>query len=265
MSENILSCPVCGNILLNKDRTFRCTNGHSFDEAREGYLNLLLSNRHKSRHPGDSPESCTARHSFLSAGYYEPLADAVSSLISSGTVLDACCGEGYYTGRFSKGNRTVYGFDISKDMIRLAAKKNKNAKFIVAGLNNIPVMTESIDTVTHLFAPMNDAEFSRILKKDGRLIDVIPGKDHLMGLKKVLYDEPYRNPVNPIESDRLHQSYEQIIRYDITVEGENIENLFLMTPYAYKTSQKSAEKIREIKTLETTVEFVIRVFDKKFS
>ena len=147
-------------------------------------------------------------------------------------------------------------------MIRLASKLSETVEFFVAGLNKIPVRTDSVDTLTHLFAPMNDEEFSRILKKDGILIDVIPGKDHLMGLKSVLYDTPYQNPVAPLESDKFVQLHEKILKYSICVENEDILNLFHMTPYAYKTALTGEEKLSGIKSLETTVEFVIRIYKK---
>lgn len=261
---SILLCPVCGEKLDTNGKTCLCKNSHSFDRAKEGYLNLLLSHQHKSKNPGDSPESCKARHAFLSTGYYEEFANKISSLISGKTVLDACCGEGYYTSKMTKENREVYGFDIAKDMIRFASKTEKRVEFFVAGLNKIPVETESVDTLTHLFAPMNDGEFSRILKNDGILIDVIPGKEHLMGLKSVLYQEPYRNLVEPLKSDKFTKVHEEILKYTITVQGEDILNLFRMTPYAYKTAISGEEKLSGLHTLETAVEFVIRIYKKVY-
>lgn len=259
---SILSCPVCGEKLNTNEKQCICNNGHSFDRAKEGYLNLLLSHQHKSKTPGDSPESCRARRAFLSSGHYEPLSLEIASLVFGGTVLDACCGEGYYTKRMITAEREVYGFDIAKDMIRLASKSEKNAEFFVAGLNKVPVQSESVDTLTHLFAPVNDIEFSRILKSDGIFIDVIPGKDHLMGLKSVLYDTPYPNPVSPLNSDRFKIEHEKVLKYDITMENSDIMNLFHMTPYAYKTATSGEEKLSKLQKLETPVEFVIRIYKK---
>ena len=260
---SILSCPVCGEKLEVGERTCVCRNSHSFDRAKEGYLNLLLSHQHKSKTPGDSPDSCRARRAFLSSGYYEPLSDGVVSLLTDGTVLDACCGEGYYTSRMTGENRKVYGFDIAKDMIRLASKSGGDAEFFVAGLNRIPVTDESVSVLTHLFAPMNDSEFSRILKKDGILIDVLPGEDHLMGLKSVLYETPYRNSVPVMQSDLFALQHEKVMKYDITVENEDLMNLYKMTPYAYKTALSGEEKLSKLEKLTTPVEFVIRIYSKK--
>ncbi|MBQ3151481.1 MAG: methyltransferase domain-containing protein [Clostridia bacterium] len=259
---SIIICPVCGKPLNTKEKPCLCEVGHSFDRAKEGYLNLLLSNQHKSRHPGDSPQSCKARRAFLSSGYYEPLAIFVASLLSDGTVLDACCGEGYYTSFMTGENRAVYGFDIAKDMIKLASKRDKSAEFFVAGINNIPVEEKSVDTLTHIFAPVNDSEFSRILKDDGIMIDVIPGADHLMGLKSILYDEPYKNPVSPLDSSLFRQQDEKTLKYDITAEGEDVMNLFHMTPYAYKTALTGEKKLAQVSSLRTSVEFVVRIYKK---
>ncbi len=260
---SILSCPVCGGKLEINEKTCICQNSHSFDRAKEGYLNLLLSHQHKSKTPGDSPESCRARRAFLSSGHYEPLAAETASLLTDGTVLDACCGEGYYTSRMTGEKREVYGFDIAKDMIRLASKSEKKAEFFVAGLNRIPVIDESVSTLTHLFAPMNDREFSRILKKDGIMIDVLPGEDHLMGLKSVLYETPYRNTVPILQSDFFVLQHEKVLKYDITVENEDVMNLYKMTPYAYKTALSGEAKLSKLPKITTPVEFVIRIYLKK--
>src|SRR6266545_8190332 len=98
----ILACPVCGEPLERVDRTFRCANGHTFDVAREGYVNLLLAQHRRSKDPGYSKDMIAGRRDFFDAGHYRPLADGIAELIATylppvadTVVIDAGCGEGY--------------------------------------------------------------------------------------------------------------------------------------------------------------------------
>ena len=256
----ILTCPVCGHALAARERIYSCDNGHAFDLAKEGYLNLLLPTQRRSRHPGDAPELCRARRAFLAAGYYAPLRDFVAARLQGGTVLDACCGEGYYTSAFAAHARQTYGFDIAKDMVRLAAKADKRAFYFVAGLHRIPVQSGSVDTLTHLFAPFEDAEFARVLKKGGTLLTVIPGEAHLWQLKQTLYETPYRNRETPPRT-RLAPVRTERLRYEIDLRTtEDVLNLYRMTPYSYKTARAGAEKLCALDGLRTTVDFVVLTY-----
>ena len=125
---SILTCPVCAYALTVRDRVASCRSGHAFDLAKEGYLNLLLPTQRRSRFPGDAPELCRARRAFLSAGYYAPLREFVADRLCGDVVLDACCGEGYYTSAFAARGHETYGFDIARDAVRLAAKADKRLK-----------------------------------------------------------------------------------------------------------------------------------------
>src|SRR5947199_1528396 len=137
---HLLTCPFCGTHLTQIDNTLTCTNSHTFDIAKEGYVNLL-----RKKLPGDTKEMLIARRNFLEQGYYQPLSDTINALVStalgpetpSSTLLDAGCGEGYYLGRLQahlanqmSGTQCCYtGLDISKEAIRMAAKKYKTAQF----------------------------------------------------------------------------------------------------------------------------------------
>ena len=259
---SVLTCPVCGHALTERERAYVCARGHSFDLAKEGYLNLLLPTQHRSRHPGDAPELCRARRAFLAAGYYAPLRAFVAECLQGEVVLDACCGEGYYTSAFASCGHETYGFDIAKDMVRLAAKADRQSFYFVAGLHRIPVQSGSIDTLTHLFAPFGDAEFRRVLKPGGTLVTVIPGEEHLWQLKEALYASPYRNRETPPQTS-LHHVKTERLRYVIELRTkEDVLNLFHMTPYAYKTSRDAEEKLCALERLRTTVDFVALTYRK---
>ena len=136
----MLTCPVCAAPLVFMEKTAACKNNHRFDIAREGYINLLRSSKNGDK-IGDDKFSARSRRDFLNKGYYSILKDNLTALFAdkSGSVLDICCGEGYYTSALGENtNLNVYGFDISKEMVRLGAKRGK-ATFFVANMAAIPV------------------------------------------------------------------------------------------------------------------------------
>lgn len=253
----ILICPVCGEELKKEEKRLYCKNGHSFDIAKEGYVNLLTGSKSGDK-TGDSKESARARHEFLQKGYFAFLKDEISKRLS-GTVLDLCCGEGYYDDYGGE----LYGFDLSKEMVRLAAKRKNGGVYFVANLKAIPVKDECIDTAIHIFAPFNAPEFSRVLKSGGRLYSVVPAPEHLFELKKLVYDTPYLNDENYPDGGGLRLISKQKIKSTVNIPRGDLMTLFSMTPYFYRTSHKDKEKINCVDSLETTLSFVILEYEKK--
>ena len=260
----MLICPVCSEPLCVCAHTMRCNRGHCFDIAKEGYVNLLRSSKSGDR-IGDDKFSARSRRDFLTKGYYAPLRNALCRLFADrqGSVLDICCGEGYYTSALGENpNLQVFGFDISREMVRLAAKRGKGTYF-VANMASIPVCDSSFDYATHLFAPFNEKEFARVLKPGGSLYTVIPGANHLFGLKQALYDTPYRNDEMLPKTELLQLVGTQKIAADIELTTpEDIESVFRMTPYYFHTSQTDREKLASYDRLYTPIEFVIAHFRK---
>lgn len=271
---NILSCPICMETLILSNKSYICKNKHSFDISKEGYVNLFLQSKGEEKPSGDSKEMINARNSFLNKGYYDDLKNALSNITEkylweNPVIVDVGCGEGYYTAHISdflikKGkSSTVLGFDISKSAIQKAAKRTKNAIFIVANAFVLPIINNSADIVFSIFAPLAKEEFKRVLKKDGYLIIVLPNKEHLFELKALLYDEPYLNEQNEtnIEGFKLTEAItvSNIIEINNNVD---INNLFLMTPYYWKTSIEGAKKLKELSTLKTKTEFLISIYKK---
>ena len=171
----------------------------------------------------------------------------------SGRVLDICCGEGYYDDYDGE----IYGFDISREMVRLASRSNKNAIYFVSNLAKIPVKDNSIDTAVHLFAPFKGKEFARVLKENGRLYSVIPGENHLIELKNAVYDTPYKNDEKAPVCDELSLISKTKISDRIDIPAEDVKTLFSMTPYYYRTSEKDKAKLDNNCPKQITFEFVI--------
>lgn len=238
---------------------------HCFDLARSGYLNL--AGPHGGA--GDLKAAVRARSLFLEGGYYEPLSNEINAILNelgAKTVLDAGCGEGYYTNRAAS-ERTVLGIDLSVSGIDKAAKTAKRlqngAAFVVASLFAMPVCNATFDIVMNLFAPCAEEEFLRVLKPNGHIVIVAAGERHLFGLKQALYENPYTN----LGRADLPQNAELVCRrnltYQIEVEGkENIDALFSMTPYYWRTSEQDKAKLSTLKTLQTEVDFDLFVYKK---
>ena len=266
----MLHCPVCSASMQADEagKSCRCTGlrTHAYDFARSGYLNLTRP----SDGEGDLKEAINARKLFLNAGYYEPLSNEINAILQSlnvKTVLDAGCGEGYYTNRMATSDRAVLGVDLSRAGIDAAAKQAKQnaagAAFAVGSIFSLPVGDASCDVVTNLFAPCCESEFSRVLKNNGHLILVGAGERHLMGLKQVLYENPYLNPGRADLPTDMKETDRRRLTYTVTVEGrETIEALFSMTPYYWRTSEADRIKLQKIDTLQTELDFDIFIYQK---
>ncbi len=260
----MLVCPVCDSELKKEAGCLRCEKGHSFDRAKEGYVNLLRTNK-KGELIGDDKLSARSRRDFLNKGYYAPLKEELCRIFAEkqGKVLDICCGEGYYTAALGENQSLqVFGFDISREMVRLAAKRG-NGTYFVANMATIPLAEATMDYAVHLFAPFNEAAFARVLKPGGILYTVVPGRHHLWGLKQALYETPYENDEKLPCTEMLHLVSTQKVTAQITLASqEDIQAVFRMTPYYFHTSQQDKEKLLALETLQTPVEFLIAAYEK---
>ena len=263
-------CPKCNGKLNIEASRCLCASGHCFDKARGGYYNLLLGNVGGVH--GDNKDMVLARRAFLSGGYYEPLAKRLASLVlkftaSGGALLDAGAGDGYYTDTIERalferdGESDVSAFDISKDAVREICKKNPRISAVVATSYHIPVADGEFDTLINTFSPLALEETRRALKSGGVFIMAIPGVMHLYDLKKVIYDTPYKNTVE----DTLLEGFELLSDEPLTYKmqlgtSEAVKNLFMMTPYAYRTGAEGRGRVGSLESLECTADFRIFVY-----
>lgn len=265
-------CPVCGNILYKNKNAYTCDNGHCFDVAKQGYINLLQSQKSKLKRHGDDKLMIKARNEFLNCGYYEPLLlkliKAVDQYLSDGAdIVDAGCGDCYYSGeicnRLKNRNFNVAGVDISKDAVIFGAKRCKELSLCVGSVFSLPFQDSSADCVLNIFSPLSDNEYGRVLKKGGFLLRVIPLENHLFGLKEKIYDNQYRNVVEDLDLNGFALVENIEIKYDMEISTHiDIQNLFMMTPYYYKTSAKDQAKVNELDKLTTPVEFSLLIYKK---
>lgn len=266
MKDTII-CPVCGRPLVFGEKTVSCANGHSFDRSKEGSVNLILNG---SPSAGDDPGMVSARKEFLNGGYYSHLTDALTDILAQyikdgDTVLDACCGEGYFTNALAERfiNADFYGFDLSKRAVRYAAKSSWRAVFFAANISSIPAASGSADVLLHIFAPVCESEFSRVLKDDGVFVHVFPGRNHLMGIKEMLYDAPRGNDEDPGISDIFEEIYSGRTGKEAALDNRQLKNLLCMTPYFYRTPKQKIAEAMEAEKAVTETEFIIKIYRKR--
>jgi 23S rRNA (guanine745-N1)-methyltransferase len=272
---HLLRCPVCHTHLEREGAILRCAHSHTFDIAKEGYVNLL-----RKKQTGDTKEMVQARRSFLERGFYQPLADTLNMLVATYrreqalpiNVLDAGCGEGYYLGYLQQSlsqhdQICLLGLDVAKDAIRMAAKRYPIATFVVANLKErLVVADESIHVLLNIFAPRNPAEFARVMARAGRLIVVIPGAEHMAQLRSTL-------PLLQIEENKQQHVVEQFapyftlldavpVSYELVLQGEEVQQLVMMTPNYWHLSDEARQAMTSIRALRTQVAFICLVFQK---
>ena len=261
-----LICPICGEKLEKQERNYLCGNRHSFDIARQGYVNLLPVQQKRSLAPGDTREQVLSRRCFLEAGYYAPIAEALIHAAKkhgvSGEILDIGCGEGWYSAQLADAlQANLTGLDISKEAVRCAAAKYKGKLWLTATAAHIPVSDHSADLLTSLFALTLPEEFHRVLKPNGLYFQVLAARDHLLGLKSIIYDELKFKEKDSVPDLPGFTRLESIpIRFTFTVEGEQVRNLFSMTPHVFRIGKAGAARLAATETLTDTASCVLNIF-----
>ena len=267
-------CPKCKLPLSVEKNSYKCRNGHCYDISSKGYVNLILGS--KSGGHGDNKEMLAARRQFLSLDHYLPivaqLADIIQLSIGAENIiriLDAGCGEGYYTSALyeelkKRGiSTTIYGVDVSKEGIAMAAKKYKSCFFSVASVNALPFSDGSFDVVLSLFAPIAEKEFYRVLKTAGSMITVSPSPRHLLGLKKEIYDNVYENEETTFVPQFFAHAESSAWNGEMMLFNNlDINNLFKMTPYYYKTDEKGRLRVNALQSLTTEIGFMFYRYTK---
>ena len=257
-------CPLCGKPLTKENNSFVCENRHSFDIARQGYVNLLPVQQKKSLHPGDTKEQVLSRRAFLDGGFYEPIAKAVCQMAKDcqGPILDVGCGEGYYGSQVAKAlDAELVGLDISKEAVRYAAGRYKDAAWICGSAARLPVEDHSVGLLMSMFALTLPEEYLRVLKKEGAFLQVLAAEDHLMGLKGIIYDaltHKEKDSVPQLPGFQLVESRK--VAFTFTVEGEQVANLLSMTPHVFRISKEGAQRLTETKKLTDRASCVINLY-----
>lgn len=283
---SIMQCPVCRQPLHQSENGYQCAVLHTFDAARQGYVNLLLAHKKHSKEPGDDPEMIRSRRRFLDLGYYNRVSGALNEAVAAAlsglgqdkscNLLDAGCGEGFYLQRLKRFleqgslahlELTCHGVDVSKFAVRQATQRDRSMGWFVASINDLPFLDGSLDLVLSVFSPVNLGEFARIIKSGGCLVFASPGPRHLNGLREIIYAETREHAESTI-TEKARELFGPAVvsgvRYRLELQcNQEIMDLLAMTPYYWNIDQQTKAKVAALDLLVLDVDVEIRLFKKK--
>ena len=261
----------------------RCDQGHGYDLAREGYVNLLVAQHRHSKDPGYSREMIAGRRDFFDAGHYQAHADDLAQIVRdhlsgvpSEVVLDAGCGEGYYLRQLrsvleSSAGATasagigplLCGLDISKHAVRVAARRDRAGVYAVAGTHRMPVLAERVSVLLTHFSPVSPDDFARVVRPGGVVLVAGPGEDHLYSFKQLLYDAPTTHrPADQLTGDaRFGLLGSSRIRHPLQLDGaQHVRNLLAMTPFFWTLDAAGQARLGRVEQLTTETDIVVRAY-----
>lgn len=265
-----LICPVCGEPLLQQGGSLICTSKHTYDIARQGYVNLLPVQQKHSLAPGDTVEMLAARRNFLNEGHYTQICNDVIAAIRTHSgdnpaIADIGCGEGYYTAHFlgEFTQAAIIGADISKAAVKMACSRTKSIDWLVATASHLPIADASTDAITAMFSLVCEEEFARILRKGGIVVEVTAGTNHLIELKHIIYDDVFEQHKRPKEPQGfLREVSCELNLFKITLDNLQLTNLLNMTPHTLRIKSENRARLESTQSLELTVEYFVRVLKK---
>jgi len=261
----MLICPICGEPLTYEapphpaSARSVCANRHSFDVARQGYVNLLAR---PTRLQADTGEMLRARRAFLARGHYAPLSDAVNELVAAGiastqgavptlprAALDVGCGEGYYIGRLAAslahmGGWRCFGLDLARDAARMAATAYPQATFVVGNIRDqLPFAAASLGALLNVFAPRSPVEFARVVAPGAALVVVIPAAEHLFEAREALglltIEQEKEAHVTEQFADAFTLAEARGLAYDLALPQADLRELMTMTPNARHVERRA--------------------------
>ena len=259
---SVLVCPVCGGGLglTAAGRSLACSAGHSFDIARQGYVNLYRGKPVNEY----SKESFRQRQQILEKGMYAHILEEICSFLQAvcgagrpRLLLDAGCGEGYYTreiaARLGGCGLDFYGVDLSRDSVQLAASTANQAggaasaiKWLVADIGHLPVRDGSVDFLLDIFTSAIYEEFQRILSPDGYLIKVIPGEGHVKELREAassqLHHKDYKERKGTaVFSEHFETILNKTVSQTFAVTPEERDVFIHMTPLLFHVDKTKVD------------------------
>ncbi|MFB2578970.1 putative RNA methyltransferase [Acinetobacter sp. c2-A9] len=273
MPCTVLMCPICQSALSleqHNSATWRCSQGHSYDVAKQGYVNLHVVQHKHSKNPGDTVDSVQARRRFLSAGHYQALQQQIVQVLSDldiGIVVDIGCGEGYYSQALAQTAEQVIAVDIAKNAVQIAAKQDREGQvtWVVGTGAVLPVLSHTVDVCCSFFSPLPKAEMLRLLKDEGYVLFATPNTGHLFSMRQALFEQ-----VNPHQPEKfltqlqpeLSLVKEWDVVQDLRLNRQDLNDLIAMTPYAYKAKLEHREQLQQQDHFHTQAQFKLYLMQK---
>lgn len=276
--NSILSCPVCQLTLERTAKNLRCENNHSYDQAKQGYFNLLMNTAKKSKQPGDNLAMVQARTGFLNAGHYQGISDALNQIAIDqlwqkphSNILDLGCGEGYYSERLHYAlsdhqiDHDLHALDISKDAVKAACRRTKDINWLVANAVHAPFNKHSMDLIINVFNRIQPEALHNLSSNNGRVIIASAGAHHLKQLKEAIYETPKFVEFDAIGamSEFFEHEKRLPLEYTIKLDPQSTQHLLGMTPHAWRCSPETQASLLNQDELELKVQINIDSFKRK--
>ncbi|WP_404333213.1 putative RNA methyltransferase [Mesobacillus maritimus] len=275
--ESIFKCPIChSSMQVMEFESLTCTNRHSYDFTKQGYLNLLT-------HPIKTKygkELFEARRKLIAdGGFFEPLCEAMADIIKEyqGTnqetlsVLDTGCGEGSHLAAIcdiirsqNKTAVTGVGVDLAKEGVLVAAKNYINNIWCVADLANTPFRNQQFDVILNILSPSNYSEFNRLLKDDGFVVKVVPQSGYLIELREAFFGDSDKQSYSNVDTvDHFNKHFTVVnqsrIQYTMNLQHPFIDALVQMTPLTWDIAEEKVKEFLEKDSVEITVDLDILI------
>jgi len=263
----------CAEALTRQGTRWACPKGHSFDQHRTGFLNLLQPQDRRSKNPGDSREAAQARRRLSEAGHAHAIDRALAHAISSrsqgkpATLLDVGCGEG----AFLRDIATVpglerHGVDISAPSIELAAKASPDVLFVVANADRfMPYADQAFDFVISIDARLNAGEFDRVLRKGGLILVAVPASDDLIELRESVLGKKVEKSRAPRIEEALGKSLALVdrtaVRDQKTCEPAVLRDLLTATYRGFRQSERAV--VESLDAMTVTLAHEVLAFERR--
>lgn len=258
-------CPICAaEMEMMEHSRLVCAANHSFDLSKSGYVNLAPQ-AHVTKYDKSLFE---ARTTVMNSGFFDPVLEVITRKIHTGSkeapvILDAGCGEGSHLAAIISrlaGKASGIGIDLAKEGIAAAAKEHPGTVWSVADLANCPFQDEKIDIILNVLSPANFAEFTRLLKKDGLCVKVVPEANYLKELRAIFYEEKVqKEDTDPVGRFAEHFDAVQTERvmYTFPLAENLLAPLIRMTPLTWGAGEEKVRKALQLGVPEITIDFTV--------
>ena len=189
--QGVLCCPHCAASIKIDAGVAKCDAGHSFDIARQGYVNFLTNQTFIKN--ADSAAMVEARQKMHARPFFQNLAQQLAQLceglcrdISLPVIIEPGGGTGFYARAATQvaSSSVAISFDISVHAAKVCARQSNRIAAVVTDVwQPWPICENSADIVLSVFSPRNFAETERVLKSGGTLVVAAPEDHHLVELR----------------------------------------------------------------------------------
>lgn len=252
-NQSLFACPLCKEeMIVHDDGNITCKNNHSFNIAKQGYVNLMT----KDNRSMYSKTLFESRREIIQSGLYDPVQEKIAQLIGNKvtTILDTGCGEGSHLERICQlleQHVIAVGIDIAKEGIMTASKYYEERIWSVGDLANSPFQKKSFDIVLNILSPANYEEFRRILKPGGKVIKVVPQSEYLKQLRQLAFQNTEKENYSNEQTVKRFKEYFQKtsqhrVKYTVPLQEQLIPKLLEMTPLGWHVESIEGHSIREI-------------------